>query len=446
MQTALYICTAILGVLLIIVIFLLLSNKKGNALQIGEDRLHEELTYIINQQAESERRLKEDITSLRNFSTESEKRLKEELNMLRNAQALLTSDANDKLMQQVIQMQKNNDMRMEEIRRSVDNRMAQMQDSNEKRLDQMRNLVDEKLTTTLEGKLNDSFKQVSERLEMVHKGLGEMQALANGVGDLKKVLSNIKIRGTWGEIQLGNILEQILAPNQYEQNVATKPSSPGNRVEYAVKLPGKDDNSVVWLPIDSKFPLADYQALIEARENGDTDSATFALHALEKRIKAEAKDIRDKYLEPPFTTDFGILFLPVEGLYSEILSRYDLCEQLQNEYRVIVSGPATLTALLNSLQMGFRTLAIEKRSQEVWHLLEAVRTSFDQFGAALEKTRKKLAEASNTIENASKKTNKISRQLKKVGELPMEEAEKILQLNADDDGDIDKDSEEENYD
>ncbi|MBQ9991978.1 MAG: DNA recombination protein RmuC, partial [Firmicutes bacterium] len=256
---------------------------------------------------------------------------------------------------------------------------------------------------------------------------GEMQALATGVGDLKKVLSNIKVRGTWGEIQLGNLLEQILAPNQYEQNVATKPSAPGNRVEFAIKLPGKD-NSTVWLPIDSKFPLADYQALLDARDKNDIEAAELAMRALEKRIKAEAKDIRDKYLEPPFTTDFAILFLPVEGLYSEILAHYELCEQLQNDFRVTIAGPTTLTAILNSLQMGFRTLAIEQRSQEVWHLLEAVRTSFDQFGLALEKTQKKLNEASRSIDEASAKTRKISRQLKNVGELPADEAERLLQL------------------
>lgn len=385
-----YLCSGILAILLIIVILLLIFKKDGSV-------------------------------------AESEFRLKNELDALRNSQALLTSDANDKLMHQVMLMQKNNDARLEEIRRSVDGRMREMQVSNEQKLEQMRGLVDEKLTTTLEGKLSESFRQVSESLAQVHQGLGEMQALATGVGDLKKVLSNIKVRGTWGEIQLGNLLEQILAPNQYEQNVATKPSAPGNRVEFAIKLPGKD-NSTVWLPIDSKFPLADYQALLDARDKNDIEAAELAMRALEKRIKAEAKDIRDKYLEPPFTTDFAILFLPVEGLYSEILAHYELCEQLQNDFRVTIAGPTTLTAILNSLQMGFRTLAIEQRSQEVWHLLEAVRTSFDQFGLALEKTQKKLNEASRSIDEASAKTRKISRQLKNVGELPAEEAERLLQL------------------
>lgn len=385
-----YLCSGILAILLIIVILLLIFKKDGSV-------------------------------------AESEFRLKNELDALRNSQALLTSDANDKLMHQVMLMQKNNDARLEEIRRSVDNRMREMQEINEYKLEQMRGLVDEKLTTTLEGKLSESFRQVSESLAQVHQGLGEMQALATGVGDLKKVLSNIKVRGTWGEIQLGNLLEQILAPNQYEQNVATKPSVPGNRVEFAIRLPGKD-NSTVWLPIDSKFPLADYQALLDARDKNDIEAAELAMRALEKRIKAEAKDIRDKYLEPPFTTDFAILFLPVEGLYSEILAHYELCEQLQNDFRVTIAGPTTLTAILNSLQMGFRTLAIEQRSQEVWHLLEAVRTSFDQFGLALEKTQKKLNEASRSIDEASAKTRKISRQLKNVGELPADEAERLLQL------------------
>jgi len=390
-ELTIYVCTGILAILLIIVILLLIFKKDGSV-------------------------------------AESEFRLKAELDSLRNSQALLTSDANERLIHQVILMQNNNDERLEAIRRSVDNRMREMQEINEYKLEQMRSVVDEKLTTTLEGKLSESFRQVSERLAQVHQGLGEMQALATGVGDLKKVLANIKVRGTWGEIQLGNLLEQILAPNQYEQNVATKPSAPNNRVEFAIKLPGKDKGNI-WLPIDSKFPLADYQALLDARDTNDAEAAELAARSLERRIKTEAKDIRDKYLEPPFTTDFGILFLPIEGLYSEILTNYALCEQLQNEFRVTIAGPTTLTAILNSLQMGFRTLAIEQRSQEVWHLLEAVRTSFDQFGFALEKTQKKLNEASRSIEEASVKTRKISRQLKNVGELPAEEAELLLKLN-----------------
>lgn len=418
METKLLIAAALLGILLIVNILLTLRNKPQNAAMTAVEKLNE-----------AEERLSAQLKNSGDQQKDSERRLREELNIMRNSQELLTADANDKLIQQVLTLQTSNDSRLEEIRRSMDWRMQQLQESNEKRLEQMRSLVDEKLTATLEGKLNDSFRQVSERLEMVHQGLGEMQVLAAGVGDLKKVLSNIKTRGTWGEVQLGSLLEQMLAPSQYGRNIATKPSAPQNIVEFAVKLPGKEEKSQIWLPIDSKFPLADYQALLDAREKGDTAATENASRALERRIKDEAKDIRDKYLEPPATTDFGILFLPVEGLYSEILSHYELCEALQNEYRVTVAGPATLSALLNSLQMGFRTLAIEKRSEEVWRLLEAVRSSFVQFGIALNKTQKKLGEASRTLADASKKTASINKKLRNVSEMPLEEAEQLFQID-----------------
>jgi DNA recombination protein RmuC len=287
----------------------------------------------------------------------------------------------------------------------------------------MRKTVEEKLEGTLERRLGESFKLVSDRLEQVHKGLGEMQSLANGVGDLKKVLSNVRVRGTWGEMQLGNLLEQILAPSQYDKNVATKADS-ADRVEFAVKLPGRDDadGQVVWLPIDAKFPKEDYERLVEASERADAAAVEAASGQLEVRIRAEAKAIRDKYLDPPRTTDFGILYLATEGLYAEALRRPGLFESLQRDYRVNIAGPTTLAALLNSLQMGFRTLAIQKRSGEVWTLLGAVKTEFRKFGDVIEKVQKKIQEAGNAIESAQVRSRAIERKLKKVEELPAGES------------------------
>jgi DNA recombination protein RmuC len=293
-----------------------------------------------------------------------------------------------------------------------------MQKDNNDKLEVMRATVDEKLHATLERRLGESFKHVSERLEQVHKGLGEMQNLASGVGDLKKVLTNVKTRGTWGEVQLGNLLEQVMTPSQYERNVAVKRRS-SERVEFAIKLPnGPDENRPLWLPIDAKYPMEDYQRLIAAREAGVAEQAEVLVRELVARIKSEARDIRDKYIAPPETTDFAILYLPTEGLYAEITQRPGLQEQLQREYRVMVGGPNTIAALLNSLQMGFRTLAIEKRSSEVWQILGAVKADFGKFGDLLEKTQKKLQEASNNIEAAASKTRVISRRLDKVQDLP----------------------------
>jgi len=315
-----------------------------------------------------------------------------------------------------------NEQKMEHLRQAVEERLRAIQDDSSKKLEQMRATVDEKLSATLETRLGESFKLVSERLEQVHKGLGEMQTLASGVGDLKKVMTNVKTRGTWGEIQLGNLLEQFLSPEQYEKNVAVKKTN-NERVEFAIKLPGangsKDAHEPVWLPIDSKFPQEDYQRLVDASESGDADAADTAVKQLENRIKIEARSIRDKYIDPPGTTDFAIMFLPTEGLYSEVLRRAGLCDSLQREFRVVVTGPTTLAALLNCLQMGFRTLAVEKRSSEVWKLLGAVKAEFGKFGDILDKTHKKLQEASNTIEDATKKTRTIERKLKNVQTLDL---------------------------
>lgn len=333
----------------------------------------------------------------------------------------------DSFQKQLAELTHMNEQKLEKIRQTVETKLSQLQEDNNQKLEQMRQTVDEKLHATLEQRLGESFKLVSERLELVHKGLGEMQTLAAGVGDLKRVLSNVKTRGMLGEIQLENLLEQILTPDQYEKNVATKKGS-SDRVEFAVKLPAKDERSgFVYLPIDSKFPMEDYQRLLDAQEEGNALLAQEAAKQLEIRLKQEAKTIRDKYIDPPHTTDFAILFLPIEGLYAEALRRVGLWESLQREYRVMLTGPTTLAALLNSLQMGFRTLAIQKRSSEVWQLLGAVKTEFGKFGDILEKTQKKLQEASNTIETATKKTRTIERKLVQVQELPAEDAQSLLQ-------------------
>lgn len=314
-----------------------------------------------------------------------------------------------------------NDQKMEKVRETIEKRLENIQKDNSEKLEKMRETVDEKLHATLEKRLGESFKMVSERLDLVHKGLGEMQTLATGVGDLKKVLQNVKTRGTWGEVQLSNLLDQFMTAEQYEKNVATKKGS-NDRVEFAIKFPAKDEKiKNIWLPIDAKFPLEDFQGLIDAEEKGDVALIDKLSKALEMRIKSEAKDIKEKYLDPPYTTDFGILFLPIESLYAEVLRRPGLADYLQQNCKVIITGPTTIAAILNSLQMGFRTLAIEKRSSDVWAILGAVKSEFTKFGDILDKTQKKLQEASNTIENASKKSRTIERKLNKVQELPTPE-------------------------
>jgi len=313
---------------------------------------------------------------------------------------------------QLKELTSSNEVRLDKLREGVDARLKLIQEDNSRKLEQMRATVDEKLHDTLEKRLGESFKLVSERLELVQRGLGEMQTLANGVGDLKKVLTNVKTRGTFGEIQLGSLLEQILAPGQYESNVETRKGS-GQRVEFALKLPGRDGTTdgMVWLPLDAKFPQEDYLRLVEALEVADSAAAVESRKQLDRSVREMARAIRDKYLDPPHTTDFGVMFLPTEGLYAEVLRLPGLFEALQRDLKVMVAGPTTLAALLNSLQMGFRTLAIEKRSSEVWNLLGAVRTEFSKFGTILEKTRKKLVEAGNHIDQASIRTRVIERKL-----------------------------------
>ncbi|MFT3857349.1 MAG: DNA recombination protein RmuC [Aquabacterium sp.] len=319
----------------------------------------------------------------------------------------------------------NNERRLNEVRTTVDTRLQALQADNEKKLEQMRQTVDEKLHATLEARLGESFKQVAERLELVHRGLGEMQRLASDVGSLNRVLSNVKTRGIFGEVQLAGLLEQVFTPEQYAANVETVPGT-GARVEFAIKLPGQGDGHVLWLPIDAKFPREDYERLLEAHDRADTQAVEAAAKAVEQRLKLEARTIRDKYLAPPHTADFAILFVPTEGLYAEALRRPGLVESLQRECRVMLAGPTTLLATLNSLQMGFRTLALEKRSSEVWQVLGAVKTEFGKFGDVLAKTRKKLDEASNTIQAVETRTRVMGRTLKQVEAMPDAQAQVLL--------------------
>ncbi len=326
-----------------------------------------------------------------------------------------------------------NEQKLENIRTSMEKKITDLTADNNKQLEQMRQTVDEKLQKTLEDRIGQSFKLVSERLEQVYKGLGEMQNLAAGVGDLKKVLSNVKTRGILGEVQLGAILEQILSPEQYAENITTKRSG-SERVEFAVKLPG-DQDGVVWLPIDAKFPGDAYAKLLDAYETGDSILVEAAAKNLEKVIKAEAKDIRDKYVEPPYTTDFAIMFLPFEGLYAEVVRR-GLLETLQREYKVNIAGPTTMAALLNSLQMGFKTLAIQKHSSQVWEVLGAVKTEFDKFGDVLEATQNRINQANAELDKLiGVRTRSIQRKLRNVTSLPEGEALNLLELSGSEDVD-----------
>lgn len=415
---------------IVFLVFLLFRNKQTDntdqitkAVEVLFDRtskiLKEEMFLSRKEAADSEKRLREELSSLfKGFGDSFDKRMSEFAS---------TQNKNfEGFSVKLTELIDKNDAKMEKVREVVEKKLESLQKDNSEKLEAMRVTVDEKLHATLEKRFGESFKVVSDRLEAVHKGLGEMQTLALGVGDLKKVLSNVKSRGTWGEAQLSNLIEEILTPEQYEKNVKTKKSSKDN-VEYAVKLPGNDDDvKQVWLPIDAKFPLEDYQRLVEAQDQGNLLLIEELSKSLEMRIKSEAKDIRDKYLDPPYTTDFGILFVPIESLYAEVLRRPGLFEQIRREYKVIIAGPTTTQVILNSLQMGFRTLTIQKRSSEVWTLLGAVKTEFGKFGDLLEKTHKKIQEASNTIEDAVTKTRTIERKLNKVQNLPVAEAEKLV--------------------
>lgn len=340
----------------------------------------------------------------------------------------------DVMREQLQALSKTNEQRLAELRLTVEQRLTSIQQDNEKKLEQMRATVDEKLHATLEQRLGESFKQVAERLEQVHKGLGEMQNLARDVGSLNRVLTNVKTRGVFGEVQLAGLLEQVFTPDQYAANVATLPGS-SERVEFAIKLPGqRDDGQPLWLPIDAKFPREDYERLLDAQERGDPAGAEASAKAIESRLRLEARTIREKYIGPPHTTDFAILFVPTEGLYAEALRRPGLVEGLQREFKVMLCGPTTLLATLTSLQMGFRTLALEKRSAEVWEVLGAVKTEFGKFGDVLAKAKKKLEEAGNTLDAAEVRTRAMTRKLKGVEALPDDAAQQLLQLGVGDGG------------
>ena len=374
--------------------------------------------------------LAQQLQTARDGQDASQKRLADSQAESLQRQAQAQADALQRfgatLTEQLRVLSESNERRLAEVRQAVEGRLEALQTGNEAKLEQMRATVDEKLHATLEQRLGESFKQVADRLEQVHKGLGEMQTLARDVGSLNRVLTNVKTRGIYGEVQLAGLLEQVFTPEQYATNVATVPGST-ERVEFAIRLPGqRADGAPLWLPIDAKFPREDYERLLDAHERADAPAAEAAAKAIEMRLRTEAKTIRDKYVAPPHTTDFAILFVPTEGLYAEALRRPGLLEALQREHKVMLAGPTTLLATLTSLQMGFRTLALEKRSAEVWEVLGAVKTEFGKFGDVLAKTKKKLDEASNTIEQATVRTRAMERRLKGVEAMPEPRTQQLL--------------------
>lgn len=422
----------------IVLLFILLLRKPGRGLEAalreeqreGRVELRQQLDSLSAAQAQ---RIEGFGARLTEFSTRTDQRL----DVLREA---LTDDARkarsegadaqqrfaDALGQRLNELTQRNEQRIGEMRATLEQQLEKLQADNAAKLEQMRATVDEKLQSTLNTRLDASFKIVSERLEQVQRGLGEMQQLATGVGDLKRLLGNVKTRGTFGETQLGALLEQVLTIEQYEINCITVPGS-SERVEFAIKLPGSQDGQPIRLPIDAKFPREDYERLLDAQDRVDPDAITAAGAALERQVKVEARRIRDKYLAPPHTTDFALLFLPTEGLYAEVLRRPGLFDGLQREYRVTLVGPTTLLALLNSLQMGFRTLAIEQRSSEVWQLLGAVKAEFGKFAGVLEKAHGQLDTVQNSIKQAGVRTRAIERQLKGVESLPGARAQDLLE-------------------
>jgi len=385
--------------------FMLLEEKM--------DRLGKELRYDISEASRNDRQ------ELSQSLTQFQQTLTEQL-------ALMQANMNT----QLLALGEGNTRRMAEVRETLDQQLQHMQQTNVAKLDEMRKTVDEKLQTTLEARLSESFKQVAERLEQVHNGLGEMKNLAQGVGDLQRVLSNVKTRGIFGEVQLEALLEQVLTIEQYGKQIETKPRS-NQRVDFAIKLPGRsDDGGTVWLPIDAKFPREDYERLLDAQDRADVVGAEAAAKAMETRIRQEAKSIAESYLAPPHTTDFAILFLPVEGLYAEVLRRPGLMDLLQRDYRVTLAGPTTLLAILNSLHMGFRTLALEKQASEVWKVLGAVKTEFERYGEWVAKVREQVHKAADTLDRADTRSKQMRRVLKGVEALPEAEALQRLPLDA----------------
>ncbi len=385
-----------------------------------DEILIKKIEILEGVQEREERMLREEMVRARQENAHAAKVQREEL----RAAFMGFSDT---FSTQTSKLTESNEQRLESLRSIVDLRLKQLQDDNSKQLEKMRTTVDEKLQGTLEKRLGESFKQVSDGLARVFEVSGEMKTLAMGVGDLKRVLSNVTARGHWGEIQLEKLLEQILTNDQFERRVKVDKAS-GEMVDFAIKLPGKGNGNgdVVWLPIDAKFPTEDYQRLVEAQEKGDVDAAEFAAKMLGNRLRDSAKEICAKYIRPPKTTDFGIMFLPTEGLYAEMLRRRGLFEMIQRDCRVMIAGPTTLAALLNSLQMGFRSLTIQKRSSEVWQLLSAVKAEFGKFGDLLDGVKKKLDQASSTMEDAARKSRTIEKKLRNVEELPPADAKVLL--------------------
>lgn len=406
----------------ILLVVLILLNVVLLVTVLLKDQGRYLIDNIEKNQTRTEGKIHDEFARSRQEMNQSFKELREEL------QRSVTNFA-DSILKRMTEISTWQNTQFENIRKTVEAKLRLLQEDNNKRLEEMRLTVDEKLHSTLEKRLGEAFKQVGDRLEKVHQGLGEMQKLATGVGDLKNVLTNIKARGTLGEIQLENQLTQLLSPQQYDKNVKTKEGSSAF-VEFAIKLPGKErHNEWVWLPIDSKFPLEQYELLLNAYKTGDKQVIERVSKRLAADIKNFAKDIRDKYIDPPSTTDFALMYLPLEGLYAEALRFSGLFESLQRECRVVPVGPTTLAAILNSLQMGFRTLAIEKRSSEVWKLLGVVKTQFGKFGDLLDKTRQKLDEAGKSIDDASRKSRYIEGRLTRVQELPAQDSQHLLEDN-----------------
>lgn len=421
--------TIALIILVVILVILLFVRRNHAPIGVSVEQLRDEMERIgkilrdestVNRQEvnANAKLLREEVVTLIKSLNESILKQISELSQMQKNQL-------DTFLRQIIVLTQSNEQKLESLRGVVEQKLKDIQADNSLKLEQMRATVDEKLHETLEKRLGESFQLVRSQLDLVGQGLGEMKVLATGVGDLKKVLTNIKTRGTWGEIQLGNLLEQILAPEQYGKNVNTKKGSREN-VEFALRLPGKEDHTV-WLPIDAKFPKEDYERLLAAQDAANVILADEAIKAIEIRVKQEAKDIKDKYLDPPNTTDFGILFLSTEGLYAEVLRIPGLGDTLQREFRVMVAGPTTLAALLNSLQMGFKTLAIEKRASEVWSLLGAVKTEFGKFGDLLDKAHEQITKVGDTIDLSLRKTRTIERRLREVQVLPASESAKLLE-------------------
>lgn len=418
MQTALDIIIIVLLVISVVMLGIVILNQLKKASDNSNSEEFKRLEQTIRNEQSA---LRQELSSSTQMSV---KNLGDMIAASQNAYAISQSKSLAQLEERIKTFSLTNEQQLDNIRHSVENRLNYIQEDNNKKLEEMRKTVDERLQQSIEEKMNRSFSLVNERLEQVYKGLGEMQSLAVGVGDLKKVLSNVKTRGILGEIQLSAILSEILSPEQYEENVATKKGSK-NVVEFAVKLPS-DDDKFIYLPIDSKFPGDTYAALRDAIDEGDKIKIDLAAKALITRIKSEAKDIHDKYIDPPYTTEFAIMFLPFEGLYSEAVNR-GLVEILQRDYKVNIAGPSTMAALLNSLQMGFKTLAVQKRSAEVWEILGAVKQEFDKFGDVLEATQQRLDQANKELDKlVGVRTRQIQRKLKDVQTPAKELSEKIF--------------------